>query len=63
LTHACGFFFVGAQMPLSKYFKGKGPQVMKSMLAKYGEKKGKSVFYAVANKQKSDGKYDKLFQD
>ncbi len=43
-------------MPLTEYFKGKGPEVMKKMLAEYGEKKGKSVFYATVNKQKKKKK-------
>jgi hypothetical protein len=38
-------------MPLSKYFGGKGSSVMKKMKKKYGKKKGKSVFYATANKE------------
>jgi hypothetical protein len=37
-------------MPLSKYFKGKGEQVMSDMQDRYGADKGKSVFYATANK-------------
>ena len=37
-------------MPLNKYFKGKGEKVMSSMEKEYGDKKGKSVFYAKANK-------------
>jgi hypothetical protein len=41
-------------MPLSKYFKGKGPSVMKDMSKRYGAKKGKEVFYATSNKQKGD---------
>ena len=40
-------------MPLSKYFGGKGEEVMKSMQKKHGKKKGKSIFYATANKKKS----------
>jgi len=36
-------------MPLYKYFKGKGEQVMRDMQSRYGSKKGKSVFYATAN--------------
>lgn len=36
-------------MPLAKYFKGKGQQVMSDMQDRYGEDKGKSVFYATAN--------------
>ncbi len=39
-------------MPISEYFKGSGEEVMKSMVKRYGAKKGKSVFYATANKQK-----------
>lgn len=39
-------------MPLNKYFKGKGEEVMSSMKKKYGDKKGKQVFYATANKKK-----------
>lgn len=38
-------------MPISKYFGGKGKQVMSDMQDRYGDKKGKSVFYATANKQ------------
>lgn len=37
-------------MPLSKYFKGAGKKVMRSMKEKYGEDKGEEVFYATANK-------------
>ena len=40
-------------MPVSEYFHGKGRKVMKDMQARYGEKKGKSVFYAKVNKMKS----------
>ena len=40
-------------MPISKYFKGHGEKVMQSMKKQYGEEKGKSIFYATANKQKS----------
>jgi hypothetical protein len=43
-------------MPLSHYFKGKGEKVMKAMKENYGEKKGKQVFYATANKKKQTGK-------
>ena len=39
-------------MPLSKYFKGKGEKVMEAMKKQYGDKKGKQVFYATANKKK-----------
>ena len=39
-------------MPLKAYFKGKGDAVMRSMVSRYGEKKGKSNFYATANKKK-----------
>lgn len=37
-------------MPLSKYYKGHGDKVMANMQKEYGDKKGKSVFYATANK-------------
>jgi len=38
-------------MPVAKYFKGKGEKVMSNMKKEYGEKKGKEVFYATANKK------------
>jgi hypothetical protein len=38
-------------VPLNKYFKGKGEKVMSDMEDRYGKKKGKSVFYATANKK------------
>ncbi len=38
-------------MPVSKYFKGHGEKVMANMKKEYGEKKGKQVFYATANKR------------
>lgn len=38
-------------MPVKSYFKGHGLEVMKNMLAQYGKKKGKQVFYATANKK------------
>ena len=41
-------------MPIGKYFKGSGEKVMRSMMSQYGAKKGKSVFYATANKQKQN---------
>ncbi len=40
-------------MPLNKYFKGHGEEVMSSMTKEYGEKKGKQVFYATSNKHKA----------
>ena len=45
-------------MPLSKYFKGSGEKVMKSMKKRYGEKKGERVFYATANKRSATGPSD-----
>lgn len=39
-------------MPVSEYFSGHGKKVMDNMKKQYGEKKGKSVFYATANKKK-----------
>lgn len=41
-------------MPLSKYFKGSGKKVMGSLRKQYGPKEGKKVFYALANKNKSN---------
>lgn len=38
-------------MPISKYFKGHGEEVMSNMKKQYGEEKGKQVFYATANKK------------
>lgn len=38
-------------MPVSEYFKGGGNKVMSNMTKEYGEKKGKQVFYATANKK------------
>lgn len=46
-------------MPVSKYFKGKGEKVMKSMKDRYGDKKGEQIFYATANKIKT-GPSDKV---
>lgn len=43
-------------MPVSKYFQGHGSDVMSSMKKTYGDKKGKSVFYATANKRKMNPK-------
>ena len=37
-------------MPIDRYYKGHGREVMSSMIREYGAKKGKSVFYATANK-------------
>ena len=37
-------------MPIEKYFKGHGNEVLGKMKKKYGDKKGTSVFYATANK-------------
>lgn len=38
-------------MPVSEYYKGSGDKVMRSMQSRYGDKKGKQVFYATANKR------------
>jgi hypothetical protein len=43
-------------MPISKYFKGSGEKVMKAITKTYGKKKGKNVFYALANKKKQTPK-------
>mgnify|MGYP001588989177 CR=1 FL=1 len=40
-------------MPLSKYYGGKGKEVMSNMKETYGsDEKAKQVFYAKANKDK-----------
>jgi hypothetical protein len=39
-------------MPLTKH----GKKVMRSMTGQYGAKKGKQVFYALANMRKSGGR-------
>jgi hypothetical protein len=40
-------------MPLSKYFHGAGPKIMREMSKTYPTKaKAESVFYALANKRK-----------
>jgi hypothetical protein len=44
---------VETKMPISRYFKGHGSEVMSKMKEKYGADKGESVFYATANKQKA----------
>lgn len=36
-------------MPVSKYYKGHGREVMADMTRRYGKKKGERVFYATAN--------------
>jgi len=46
-------------MPVGEYYKGHGDEVMSSMKKTYGEKKGKSVFYATANKKKQSPKSKK----
>ena len=38
-------------MPIHEYYGGKGERVMRTMVKRYGAKKGKQVFYATANKQ------------
>src|SRR5579872_6004816 len=38
-------------MPINKYYKGHGSEVMNNMKKEYGDKKGKEVFYATANKK------------
>lgn len=49
-------------MPVGEYFGGHGAKVMKNMEKEYGAKKGKSVFYATANKKgaKPGDKFSKL---
>lgn len=38
-------------MPIGEYFEGSGKKVLANMQKEYGAKKGKSVFYATANKR------------
>lgn len=38
-------------MPISKYYKGHGSEVMSSMKKRYGSEEGERVFYATANKK------------
>ena len=38
-------------MPIRAYYKGSGDEVLRSMVKKYGKKKGLEVFYATANKK------------
>lgn len=37
-------------MPVDAYYGNHGQEVIKKMVSRYGRKKGKSVFYATANK-------------
>lgn len=46
-------------MPVSKYFKGHGTEVLEKMIREYGKKKGTSVFYATANKKNLKPKGEK----
>lgn len=43
-------------MPVSKYYGGRGKDVMKKMKKRYGKKKGKSIFYATAKKKDQEPK-------
>lgn len=47
-------------MPVSKYFKGHGKEVMSDMKGRYGEKSGERVFYATVNKNKTKKKRPSL---
>jgi hypothetical protein len=42
-------------MPQSRYFKGRGRKVMRSMRGRYGAKRGKNIFYATVNKWRTRG--------
>lgn len=48
-------------MPLSKYFGGKGAQVMEDMQRTYGSKHGREVFYATLMKHKKKKKKHNRF--
>lgn len=39
-------------MPISKYYKGHGEEVMRKMREKYGKDEGESIFYATINARK-----------
>src|SRR5258707_1285185 len=41
-------------MPIEKNFFGHGEDVMSDMQKKHGDKKGKQIFYATANKRKQN---------
>ena len=47
----CDVALGGYTVPIGEYYKGEGRKVMKSMKDRYGEKRGKEVFYATANKR------------
>lgn len=49
-------------MPIKEYYDGKGEKVMKLMKKRYGDKKGKHIFYATSNKLKSkaNGRFHKI---
>ena len=40
-------------VPVGKYFKGHGEEVLAAMKKQYGATKGKSVFYATINAKKT----------
>lgn len=46
-------------MPISKYFKGHGNEVMADMKRRYKGKKATQVFYATANAKKMKPKGEK----
>ena len=41
----------GVSVPLSEYFKGDGKKILADFVKRYGEAKGKRMFYATANKR------------
>ena len=41
----------GLYVPLSEYFKGDGKKILADFVKRYGEAKGKRMFYATANKK------------
>ncbi len=43
-------------VPVERYYNGHGNEVMSNMKKEYGDKKGKEVFYATANKKKQKPK-------
>ena len=43
-------------MPIGRYYKGKGKEVMRKMREMYGKKRGEEIFYANAKKMGMEGK-------
>lgn len=46
-------------MPIKDYYGGRGLEVMRQMVKKYGKKRGKEIFYATLNKMEAKKKKGK----